>query len=121
MSFDTELAQADTAFDDLLSVSITYARGVDNATITAISEIISFDTVDIESGVVIRQDIRDFVFDSADLDLGAGQVPPERGDTITLTISGSPSTYQVVDVAGGKHFEYEDPAQRLIRVHTKGV
>lgn len=96
--------------------TVTYSRGASEVEITATRGQRQLAVVE-EGGSETTFHSTDFLIVADDLDFGAGAVEPAVGDEIEA----SGITYQVMDEAGGKHFEYRDHARTLLRVHTKQV
>jgi hypothetical protein len=100
------------------SQPVIYRRGAASLAIQAVVGRRQLVQVE-EGGFQTSWHATDFLFPSKDLDFGAGPVEPETGDTITVSLGGHLVTCEVMDEAGGKHFEYTDPIRRMLRIHTK--
>jgi hypothetical protein len=100
------------------SQTVTYRRGAASLELQAVVGRRELAQVD-EGGFQTAWHATDFVFTAEDLDFGDGPVEPEIGDTITVLLGGLFVTCEVMDEAGGKHFEYSDPTRQIVRVHTK--
>lgn len=70
------------AFQAVFGVSVTYARGAQSVTVTAIPPDSDTQVVTAE-GVRARTSGGEFQIEKADLVLGGSAVEPQRGDTIT--------------------------------------
>jgi hypothetical protein len=80
--FQTAAKAAVGAFYTTGGEAVTYARGSIDVELTAVRNRISAEVPDTD-GVFAREDRLEFQVLQATLDLGAGPVEPQRGDTIT--------------------------------------
>lgn len=102
-------------------LAVMYSRGDDSAAITAVPARSRVSMTD-ESGLTVTGQERDFIILAADLVLDGEQVLPERGDRIEQTVDGETTyTYEVMPIAGQKHYQPCDDQGRLLRIHTKLV
>jgi hypothetical protein len=53
--------------------------------------------------------------------LGGLATLPERGDQIDVDFSGTTATFEVLAQDGIPPWEYSDPFQHVLRIHTKKV
>ena len=63
--------------------------------------------------------------DPSDAMLGLGlrlfTLLPERGDQIDVSFDGAPTTFEVLGQDGIPPWEFSDPHQQVLRIHTKKV
>lgn len=100
--------------------TVTYRRLSDSVEITATRGARQLAVVE-EGGAETAFHSTDFLCLASAIDFGAGVVEPAVGDEIDATVGGNTVTFQVMDEAGGKHFEYRDHARTLLRIHTKQI
>ena len=93
---------------------VTYARGAASGVVKATVGRTQYETDDGET-VRIRFTDRDFLILAADLDLGAGPILPDRGDTIRETHGASIYVFEVVD------WRYSDVYRTTFRIETKHI
>ncbi|MFM9115158.1 MAG: hypothetical protein ACKOU6_03245 [Planctomycetota bacterium] len=101
------------------SRTITYRRGAAFVTLSATLGRKDFET-DTQAGRLYFQ-ANDFLVRAADLQLGAQRVLPERGDEIEVEFDGVIGTFEVLGQDGIPPWEYSDPHQIILRIHTKKV
>jgi hypothetical protein len=63
----------------------------------------------------------DFLVRTTDLVLGGQAILPERGDQIDVDFSGQVATFEVLAQDGIPPWEYSDPHQLMLRIHTKRI
>lgn len=101
--------------------TVTYERGLDSASLTAVIGRTEWDSIEGE-GLVTRIESEDFLIEAADLVLAGEQTEPQRGDRIKRTIGGTTHVFEVLPfgAAGDEQpFRYSDRSRSLLRVHTK--
>lgn len=102
-----------------VSQSVVYKRGAQSVTVTATIARTLFQADD-GTGVIDRQEVRDFLIDVAELLLGGAATTPRRGDTIEWTIGGTLCTFEVgLGDRADPAYEYADAYRTKYRVHTR--
>lgn len=124
-SFDNAVKGLHRAARASRGLAVMYIRGsgeeLSQASITAVPARSRVSMTD-ESGLTVTGQERDFIILAADLVLDGEQVLPERGDRIEQTVDGETTyTYEVMPIAGQKHYQPCDDLGRLLRIHTKLV
>lgn len=109
--FGSALSAVQESIAALAGVSVVYSQGATTVTATAIPGRSDTD-LETAEGVIRTDRSNDFIFKASDLGL-----VPQRGDTI----SWGSRLFAVTTPASGRHYEYSDPAQTVIRVHTKQI
>jgi len=104
--------------ESMFGVQVTYSRGEDSVTLTAIVDMLDYEDED-GSGHYLRRRIRDFIIPVVDLVLNGSAVLPVRGDTIAETIGDYVYTYTVLDLPGEPHFVYDDQDNARLLIHTE--
>lgn len=100
--------------------TVTYKRLGDSIEITATRGTRQLAVVE-EGGAETTFHSTDFLCLASVINFGFGVVEPSVGDEIEATVGSNTMTFQVMDEAGGKHFEYRDHARTLLRIHTKQI
>ena len=99
-------------------VSITYRRGADEVTLSALPGSSSFTFVDDEKGITSDEHhSEDFLILASELVLATVTVTPERFDEIDI----DGRTLTAFDAPGVPHWDYADQYRAVIRVRCKGV
>ena len=98
---------------------ITYRRGAESVTVDATLGRKDFEADSQEGRLYVRTN--DFLVPAAALVLGGGAVLPERGDLIDVVFGSETATFEVLAQDGVPPWEYTDPHQTLLRIHTKRV
>lgn len=98
---------------------ITYRRGAQQVALQATLGRKDFEADTHEGRLYFRAN--DFLVRSADLVLGGQSTRPERGDRIDVDFDGSIATFEVLAHDGIPPWEYSDPHQQTLRIHTKKV
>lgn len=102
----------------LAGIPVTYSDGTHSATLTAGVGETTFDIED--AGVVVETwTSRDFLIARADLELSGVLALPAKGHTVRATINGMSKTFSVLAPQGKQVYEFSDPGQTALRVHTK--
>lgn len=99
-------------------VPVTYRRGTESVDLTATVGESVVEVAD-ESGFLVREELRDYLIDAADLVLSGVQVEPRKGDRIEETIDGALHVHEVRAPAQEPVFRHSDRARTRLRVHTK--
>lgn len=99
------------------SVEVSLSNGTD--TIPALKAAIGKTGFDLDdgSGVIDRQESRDFIVTTADVDFGAGPVEPKTGWTITEILAGQTFVRKVGAPVNQPVVSY-DAGRLLMRVRT---
>jgi len=101
------------------SQPVTYRRSAEQVVVNATIGRKDFAADTQEGRLYFRSN--DFLIPAADLVL-AGQVAlPERGDQIDVVLGGATITFEVLSEDGIPPWEFSDPFQHVLRVHTKRV
>ena len=103
-----------------LSRTVTYRRGAFSAGVLATVGATRFE-VDDGYGLVIEQEMRDYLIATADLVLDGEQRLPEHGDEILEEREGITYVYEAMELGVEQHFRFCDPAGKTLRIHTKHV
>ena len=98
---------------------ITYRRGVQQVALNATLGRKDFEADAHEGRLYIRAN--DFLVRAADLVLGGQLALPERGDQIDVNFDGATATFEVLGQDGIPPWEFSDPHQQVLRIHTKKV
>lgn len=101
-------------------VEITYSRGDNSVTITAVPGQQPFEAID-QNGVVVESIAQTFVFKQSDLVLGGSAATPQRNDLITRTVNGQTAQYRVLVDYGSPHYRDTDGFGVGFRVFAKRV
>ena len=98
---------------------ITYRRGGQQVALNATLGRKDFEADTHEGRLYIRAN--DFLVRAADLVLGGQLTLPERGDQIDVSFDGATATFEVLGQDGIPPWEFSDPHQQVLRIHTKKV
>ena len=79
--------------------AITYKRGVNSVSLTAVIGTSGFDQVD-AMGIVERIESRDYFIEAAKLIIDSALILPGIGDSILETVDGVTYTYEVMTLDG---------------------
>jgi hypothetical protein len=101
-------------------ISIVYSDGAHPVTINAGVGQTLFEIADGEV-IVETWTSRAFLMARADLVLNNVAVLPAKGHTIVATINGVSKTFAVLAPQGKQVYEFSDPGQTQLRVHTKEI
>ena len=102
------------------SRTVTYTRGTDAVELSATLGATSYEVAD-EFGVTVEAKATDILVSAADLVLAGGQVQPEPGDQVHVTIGDEVHVFEVMDLGGAGHWRPSDPYGHTLRIHTKLV
>lgn len=100
--------------------AVVYQRGAAQVEVNATIGRTEFEQAD-EAGLIHRIESRDFLFRTADLDLGGGPTLPKTGDRVRETVGSSVFVYEVNAPGGQPPWRYSDPYRKALRVHTKHI
>ena len=103
-----------------LSRQVLYRRGTAEASVPATVAATRFE-VDDGTGMILEQEVRDYLIAAADLVLGGERTLPERGDEIVETRGGAAYVYEVMDLGPERHYRFCDSDRTTLRIHTKHV
>ena len=98
---------------------VTYRRGAHQVVVNATLGRKDFEADTHEGRLYIRAN--DFLVRAADLVLGGQLTLPERGDQIDVNFDGATATFEVLGQDGIPPWEFSDPHQQVLRIHTKKV
>jgi hypothetical protein len=114
------IAAAMNTLRQVAGVTVTYQRGAARVTLRATPARTEYDEVSAE-GLVIRQQLRDYLVRASDLVLGGAATLPAEGDEILESDAqtGKTYTYRVLPVPSGETWRYADPHRQELRIHTK--
>ena len=102
------------------SSEVTYQRGADQVAVQATIGKTEFE-IDDGSGLIQRFQSRDYLIQTADLQLGGHTTLPVAGDRIRETVGDQTFVYEVLAPGNEPHFRYSDPFRKVLRIHTKLV
>jgi hypothetical protein len=102
------------------SVEVVYQRGAAQVALRATIGKTEFE-IDDGSGVIQRFQSRDYLIQTADLELGGEPTLPVAGDRIRETVGERVFVYEVLAPGNEPHYRYSDPFRKLLRIHTKHV
>lgn len=119
--FDTEFAEADDLFAEVLGTDVRIRRGAwSSELVTAESHVTNHEVLDDETGLTIVQS-RDFLIATADYTVNGNAVEPQEGDVIEETIAGTVCKFHVLPIANRAAFEPVEPDRRKWLVRTKEI
>jgi len=101
------------------SREVVYQREAQQVTVRAIIGRKDFEVESAEGKLYFRAN--DFLIHRVDLVLGGQPTLPERGDRILVDFGAGAETFEVLPGDGDQPWEYSDPFETLLRVHTKKV
>ena len=102
------------------STEVVYQRGGNQVTVAATIGKTEFE-IDDGSGNVQRFQSRDYLIQTADLQLGGQTTLPMAGDRLGETVGEQTFVYEVLAPGNEPHFRYSDPVRKVLRIHTKLV
>ncbi len=102
------------------AADIVYERGAEQVPVKATIGKTEFE-LDDGSGVVVRIQSRDYLIQTADLQLSGSPALPVAGDRIREMQGGTTFVYEVMAPGNEPHYRYSDPFRKLLRIHTKHV
>ena len=101
-----------------VSRDITYRRGEASAVVRGTIGRTVFEQDD-GSGVILQQQVRDYLIATAELVLSGELTLPEPGDRIEEIEGDSKFVYEVLPLGGEPAWRYSDLYRRTLRIHTK--
>jgi len=96
-----------------------YQRESQQVTVRAIIGRKDFEVESAEGKLYFRAN--DFLIHRVDLVLTGQPTLPERGDRILVDFGTGTETFEVLPGDGAQPWEYSDPFETLLRIHTKKV
>lgn len=117
MPFGDVLHAAFRAAKQVAGVPVTYRRGSDSVTLSAVVGQTPVERED-GAGTTVRSVVRDYLIDAADLVLSGQHVTPQRGDRIE---EASGHVYEVMPAISKSElpWRYSGPGRDVYRVHTR--
>lgn len=107
-----------TAMRDNAGTAVTYRRGADALSLTAVRGRSEFEVVD-PSGATFHVQTVDWIFRAQDLVIDGKRVEPERGDLIEVEDEdGFRRTYSLCETGGIQSYQL-DPLRTSVRCRTK--
>ena len=76
---------------------------------------------DTGDGLIVRTEIRDYLIDTADLQLDGHPTSPEPGDQIVEIDEGKTFIFEVMPLGNQRAWRYSDPFRLKLRIHTRLV
>lgn len=101
--------------------TITYTRGAQSVTITAVPGKSMLRVQDSSGNSVIEWTDADWLIAAADLVIGGSAIEPQRGDLIARTSGGSTITYEVRPIESEGAWRWSDESRTIMRIHTKEI
>ena len=98
---------------------VTFRRGAHQAVVNATLGRKDFEADTLEGRLYFRAN--DFLIPAADLELEGQVVLPERGDLIDVAFGATTVTFEVLAQDNLPPWEYADPHQSMLRIHTKRI
>lgn len=114
--FDDAIAAGLAALKATCGVAAVYRRGDAAVSLTVIPGE-SGVTVATNQNLRIRQTIRDWLIDAADLDFGDGPFEPGNADVIEV----GPLRFEVESPEGGTPWRWHDLARTRYRIHSREI
>ncbi len=102
---------------DHLSQTVEYRRGGDVLAILATHDLSHREIEDGEAGVIEIQ-VDDWLLSAEDLKLYGHVAVPKNRDLIVCLMGEEYIAYEVAPVGAQAAWEYEDPQQEILRIHT---
>ena len=98
--------------------TVTYRRGAYTVSVAATVGKTVFEEDD-GQGIIIEQQVRDYLVAAADLVLGGEQIEPKRGDLIEESRGSRTHVYEVSSIGARPPCELCDPSGTTLRIHTR--
>lgn len=95
--------------------TVTYRRGAQSVSVTAVTGRSEYSTVD-ETGMPVANQSRDFLVPTDGFELGGSPVEPKVGDVIEEQDG---QTHFVTALGDGQPWQWSDAARTTMRIHTK--
>ena len=99
--------------------SVVFRRGASHVAVAATLGRKDFEADTLAGRVYFRAN--DFLIPAASLVLDGQAVLPERGDRIEVAFGASAIVFEVLAHDGVPPWEYADPHQHMLRIHTKRI
>lgn len=116
--FDDQLTRGLERLRIVAGKTVTYRRGAQSVSLTAVTGRSEYTTVD-DAGMPVSNQMRDFLIEAAALVLSATQTVPVVGDTIDEVDGTQTRTHVVVSIGDGQPWQWSDPARTTMRIHTR--
>ena len=100
--------------------TVVYGRGDLTVTVPATVGSTRFENDD-GYGLVVEQEMRDYIVAASDLVLDGQAVTPEIGDEVREERGSQTFVYEVMTLGPEPHYRACDPAGNTYRIHTKHV
>ena len=118
-SFQSAIADSIDAIRDIAAVDVTYHRGDDWLTLSAVPGESRFTLTD-NRGRILKAQTRDYLIKATDLIIDGAIVEPQRGDQIKEDRDRDIAVYEVMRPdAGNEVWRYSDAGRTTIRIHTR--
>jgi hypothetical protein len=101
------------------SREVVYQREAQQVTVRAIIGRKDFEVETAEGKLYVRAN--DFLIHRVDLVFGGQATLPERGDRILVDFGQGTETFEVLPGDGTQPWEFSDPFETLLRIHTQKV
>lgn len=98
---------------------VTYQRGTEQVTLLATIGRKAFEVETTDGKVYLRT--CDFLIPRVALRLAGTTTLPERGDRIVVDFGSGPETFEILPSTGLQPWEFSDPFETLLRIHTERV
>jgi hypothetical protein len=98
---------------------VTYRRGTEQVTVLATIGRKAFEVETGEGKVYLRS--CDFLIPRVALRLAGHNILPERGDRIVVDFGSGDATFEILPSTGLQPWEFSDPYETLLRIHTERV
>ncbi len=98
--------------------SVTYTRGADTATLTAIAESANQNVDQFREGQSLGPKRKEWLIRQADL-VAVGMYPPGKDDLIQRVVNGRRETWVAFADQGLREWDFEGSGHDLIRIRTK--
>lgn len=102
-------------------VSITYRRGVQSVSLTAVPGSTLLRLSDQYGSVKVERTDRDYCLNAADLVISGTAITPQRGDEIVEDDGDKIRTYKVLPYGDEPCWRWADHSQTVYRIHAKLV
>lgn len=101
------------------SREVVYQREAQQVTVRAIIGRKDFEVDTAEGKLYLRAN--DFLIHRVDLVLAGQATLPERGDRILVDLGGGTETFEVLPGDAAQPWEFSDPFETVLRIHTQKV
>ena len=100
--------------------AVTYHRGASSVEVAATVGATRFE-VDDGYGIIVEQEMRDYIIAADELVPEGERTLPQLGDRIHEEREDATYVYEVMDLGAERHYRTCDPAGKTLRIHTKLV